>query len=422
MGLLGFLDFSELPMDKQIAYSMLIPMVPIIFSETLFFILIIVYAWDLIIAFSLSFSIMCFGLLGWYVWRDRVRREILSLNPLTAILRWSKEVVTWENQMMLRSIPLKSHRTLRPVEYVEGNKPLFEKPPTYTQMIKRWSQKAQSYIEKEVQIPFKAQGVKAGLNQILVANQEVVENILYGKYSTEIILHHRSWSPFGIPYQRIQAIHFFPEQDDFHPCPNQLIIHQAQVLGGASAVVDMTFLYWGERDEPIPVFIVTSSPELCNLIQEAVGLKPALKSRVNVDDLLNKILEKVLKANQSEDYTEDDLLSELRIIIDEALDVDNTQEGESLRYEIDHAIRLGDTSQAITYASLLQKRTQTLEAKAEGEVDVKDLAIGLWDDWEANRAEIRRMKGFNFKDPKFLVLMFLGVSFILAVIYWVWIA
>jgi len=421
MGILSFLDFSELPMDRQIAYSMLIPMIPIIFSETLFFTLIIVYEWNLVIAFSLSFSIMCFGLLGWYMWRDRIRREILSLNPLTAILRWSKDIVTWENQMMLHTIPLKAHRTLRPIEYNNGGKPLFEKPPTYLQTIKRWSQKAGRYIEKEVEIPFKAKQVEAGLNQILVANNEVVENILYGKYATEIILHHRSWSPFNIPYQRIQALHFFPQQDDFHECPDQLLIHQAQVLTGSSAVVDMTFLYWGERDEPIPVFLVTSSPELCNLIQEAMGAKMALKSRIDQDLLTEKILELILKAIK-EKYSEAQALSELNEILDYMLDVDNSEIGEELRYDVEQAVKLGDSNQAVIYASLLEKRTTALEAKAEGEADAVDLAIDMWDTWETNRAEIRKMKGFNYKDPKFLALAFLGVTFLIAVVYWVFIA
>jgi len=371
------LDFSEMPMDKQIAVGMLLPFIPIFIGESLFFVLLIVYRWTVILSFSISFSFSCGGIVLWYMWRDGVRREIRQYEPLNATLFWSKEKVTWENQMIIDRISLKNEATLRATKLDEG-KPHFENPPVFKKEVLTYNPKRHKYVRETILVPYEPTSVKIGLHEIIVTNPELIENFLVGTKTTEVILHHNSFAPNGIPYKRIQFIHDFPYQDDFYPCPDQWVVHQAQVLGGASAVIGATFLFWGERGEPIPVFKIQMSPALADITQIAVGIKPML-----------------------EESTEDN------------------EYGRKLRVEISEAIKMGDSNQAMALAQILKARTNTLQAITEGRKDVEDLALAVMGEWEANEREIEDISPFF--DPtnwKHILIAVFGTSIIALGVWW----
>jgi len=384
------IDFSEMPMEQQIAFGMLLPFIPVIIGETLFFYLILFAKMNILMSFSISLSFTVFGLLLWYMWRDQVRREIMEYEPINANLRWTKEIVTWENQMIVNRISLKNEHTLRPVDIdVKDNVsyPQFDNPPVFEKEVLYYSRKSGTYIRKKLPLAFKPASIKVGLHNLTVANKEVVENILTGKKCTEVHLHHNSFSPSGIPYKKVQFIHYFPYQEDFFLCPDQFVVHQAQVMGGASSVVDAVFLYWGERGEPIPVFLVLSSPALAELVQVSIGMKPALALADGTDN---------------EDATK--------------------AYGTQLRHEIQDAVNLGDAVQSVILQRLLKARTNTLQAMADGQKDVEDLALGLWGDWVANERDIEDIKPLiDLSNWKHVALLIAGAMVVSGMIYLVFI-
>ena len=140
--MVDFFDFSEMPMEKQIAIGMMLPFIPILIGETLFFYLLIAGKMTVMTSFSISLGFSAFGLMLWYMWRDNVRKEILEYEPISATLCWSKEIVTWETQMITKRIELNNAQILRPVTYSDNNLPIFENPPTY--------QKEASKEEKQI--------------------------------------------------------------------------------------------------------------------------------------------------------------------------------------------------------------------------------------------------------------------------------
>ena len=386
MALGDFFDFSELPMEKQIAFGMLLPFIPVIIGETLFFYLIIFAGMGILTSFSVSLSFTAFGLTLWYMWRDGVRKEIMDYEPINATMRWNKEVVTWENQMITGRVALKNEATIRPVELTEEQLPRFKKPPLYKKEVLFYSKKEEGYIRREIDVAFTPAKMDIGLFEFTVGNPELVENLLAGTKTTEVHLHHNSFAPNGIPFRKVQFIHFFPYQEDFYPCPDQFVVHQAQVLGGSSSVVDATFLYWGERGEPIPVFLVLSSPMVADLVQMSIGIKALFKDVEGKTDL-----------DAMETY------------------------GKELRWNIKDAVELGDANQSIILSQLLRTRTNALQAMSEGRKDVEDLAYSIFADWDANEKEIEDIKPWidlsNWKH----IAVIMGIAFIASLgIYWLW--
>ncbi len=365
-------------MEKQIVVGALLPFIPVFIGEVLFFVLVMAARVDIMLSFAVSLSFSSFGMVLWYMWRDSVRREIVNYEPINATLRWSREIVTYENQMITGRVSLKDEQIVRPVEYTPGaNTPSFQSPPTYKKEVLYYSQRARGYIRQVVDVAFQPKSIKIGINEYVVGNPELVESLLAGKKSAEVNLHHNSVAPNGIPYKKMQFIHNFPYQDDFFLCPDQFVIHQAQFLTDSSSVVDAVFLYWGERGEPIPVFLVVSSPAIADMVQKSIGMKPVLQDKDG---------------------------------------------GKELRMEIEDAVRLGDATQSIGLAQILRARTNTLQEISDSQGDVEDLGYAAWAEWERNEREIESpiRKAFDLSDWRVLFVVVFGVVTSAAVIWWLW--
>jgi len=419
---MSFLDFSEMPMDKQIAIGMILPFIPVLIGETLFFYLLIAGQMSIVSSFGISLGFSSFGLMLWYMWRDGVRAEILEFEPINAQLFWSKEIVTWENQMITGKKELNNAQILRPVTYDDEALPRFEDPPTYHKQVIRYSTKAKDYIEETIEIPYKPKKVKVGLNEIHVGNKEIIENFLVGWRCAEVDLHHTSFSPDGMPYRKMQFIHNFPYTDDFYMCNDQFVVHQAQVLSGSSSVNSSIFLYWGERGEPIPVFLVGFSPAHADLIQLAIGIKPQLK--IQTDPL--KTAEEVMALIQTslteknvEDLEMDKIQKKVEEILLQASSPENEKIGKKLRMEIENAINLGDKGEAMHYAQLLKQRTLALQSRSDTQKDSVEIGLGHWNYWDENLSEIEDIKPMiDFSDWRVIVGIFFSAVILSGIVYW----
>ena len=124
---MGFWDFiprfsfEDMDFTAQIRIAMILPMIPLIVSETLFFYLILFAGWNVQDSFSVSISFCCMGIVAYFAFRDKVRRGITNLEPITAIHSWSKSVSFFEkiNHLCLRLLMLKrsikSHRQIQSI-------------------------------------------------------------------------------------------------------------------------------------------------------------------------------------------------------------------------------------------------------------------------------------------------------------------
>jgi len=178
MGIINrILDFSEMPMERQIAIGMLLPFIPILLGESIFFVLLIFYRWSVLLAFAVSFAFSSGGIVLWYMWRDGVRREIVEFEPINAILFWSKEKVTWENQMIIDRVSLRNDATLRANDLKEG-KPQFLNPPVFKKEVLTYNPKKRQYVREVIEVPFEPEDVQIGLHQIVVSNPEIIEHFL----------------------------------------------------------------------------------------------------------------------------------------------------------------------------------------------------------------------------------------------------
>jgi len=382
-------------MEKQIAIGMMLPFIPVLIGETLFFYLILTETANVLTSFSVSLGTSAFGLMLWYMWRDRVRQEILEFEPINAMIFWSKEIVTWENQMITKRKEIKNVDILRPVTYDDENLPQFENPPTYKKEITVFSKKRGQNIRKVIELPYKPKKIEAGLSEYHIGNPEIVENMLAGWRAVEIHLHHASFAPNGIPYRKMQIIHNFPYSDDFYLCPNQFVVHQAQVLSGSSSVLSLTFLYWGERDEPIPVFHLGYSPAHADLTQISVGLKPKLEAGIDPQKMSQEIIEIVTNTPQSNDPEGviKEMQEKIQDYIQEKIVELNEKPGKKLRMEIEEAVSLADQSLAMEYAGLLKNRTELLNTQFEHQRDSVSIAMALMNYWEENAQNIENLKG-----------------------------
>lgn len=371
------ISFEEMDFASQIRMAMLIPLLPVIMSETLFFYLIIFAEWGVERAFSVSVMFCCLGIVAWYAFKDRVRRAITNFEPMTALLGWSKTCIPYENLLVRERIPLREEEILRPVKRDNG-KPIFENHPTIEETVVVKSDKLGMHRRKTISVPIEVKSFEMGLNEVILYDEENVKNIRAGKYSFEVSLVRKAVAPNGIPFGRIQFIHSFPHQDDFFAVPDQMIVHNAQVLGGSGAVIFGIFLYWGERLEPIPVFLVSSSPQWVELVQQSIGMKPVLNA-----------------------------------------DGENEALGTSLRRDIESTLTLGDTVKAMTYAQLLEGRTKKLEGMLEHNYTVEDQAIGLFGTWQRNREIITEARKYQWlKNKKMWLYIGIGLL-ILAGIWWI---
>jgi hypothetical protein len=381
------LSFEDMDFTSQIRIAMLLPMIPLLVSETLFFYLIIFAEWKINDAFSVSVTFCCLGIVAYFMFRDKARRSITNLEPVTAIHSWSKSISYFENLLVKEKIPLQEQEIVRPVEY-KGERPLFENHPEIEDIV--LERNNGKLIRKKVRIPIRVKPVKMGFHEIILRNPDLLENLIKsGKYYTEVPYIRSSIAPNNIPYKRAQYIHFFPQQDDFYPVPDQLIVHNAQVLTGSGAVIYAHFLYWGERLEPIPVFLVGASPQWTEIFQQSIGIKPVLEGSYEDGEDAN---------NSYKDRVEDI--------------------GAELRMDIKSALKLGDTMEAMTYAMLLEGSQRKLEGMLDHNYTVEDQAIGLFGSWNRNRDIIRENRKWDWVKSRKLWLVILGIIAVSVFAWW----
>lgn len=389
MGLFDWIpriSFEDMDFTAQIRIAMILPMIPLIVSETLFFYLILFAEWNIQDAFSVSITFCCLGIVAYFAFRDKVRRGITNLEPITAIHSWSKSVSFFENQLIVRKLPLQEQEVLRPVPY-KGDKPLFDNHPMIEEI--KLVRTEGGLRRQVVEEPLRIKPMQMGLHEVILRNPDLVDRFLAGKYYTEEVYTRASSAPNGVPYKRVQYIHFFPQQDDFYPVPDQLIVHNAQVLSGSGAVIYAHFLYWGERLEPIPVFLVGASPQWTEVIQQAIGIKPVFTKEI---------------------VTEDGKTKEIANI--EAV-------GKELRIDIKSALKLGDTNEAMIYAQLLEGTRTQLEGMLDHNYTVEDQAIGLFGTWNRNRDIIREARKYQWiKDRRLWAVA--GFAILSAIAMWWW--
>ncbi len=367
--------------------AMLLPLIPFVIAYMCFFYFILFLEWDFMYSLGISVGIGSGGFTVYYGYRDRVRKKISNMEGINAILRWGKSLATWENGLILRKIPIREDpykdpfvrvkntqsppnelpgsvitpidaefevvydRALEPKGplpvHMKDGKPQFTIAPT--RQIVRWETDAEGVAKRVTRIEkIDIKPLRMGMNEILLADPSLVSRILPGKYATEVSTPNVHWAPNGVPYKKIMFIHPYPAGAEFYNVPDQFVVYEAQLLGGATILIDATFLYWTERTEPIPVFYVTSSPQLTELIQQCIGIKPTL-------------------ANNE----------------------DNTERGLALRFEISEALKLGDSNQALGLAMLLESRSGTIDSLIEGKREAEDIGIGLASQWNLNRDIIR---------------------------------
>jgi len=233
--------------------------------------------------------------------------------------------------------------------------------------------------------PIKIEKIDLGLYEAVLRDPDLRKGFFVGKFASELVFDVPSIAPNGIPYKRVQFLHLFPQEKDFLRCPDQILFYKTQILNAPCSVLDATFLYWGERTEPIPVCLVTSSPEMTRVIQESTGLKPSLK-----------INDGTVEENDLMEY------------------------GEDLRMDIEKALKLGDTNEAMGYAMVLKTRTATLQTLSEQNREVGDIAGGVAGRFIKNEEEI-----FSTRSPtqilhnwKFWVTV---VGLILSVVFLWWV-
>lgn len=373
------IDFSELSMEQQIALSIIIPVTPFILGQFLFFGLAIFAGYDLLTCLFISSMFTMGGLVLYLFYRDKTRRSVMGMEPFNAIFRWSKSYPTWENQMVLSRNEIRADQIVMPVRYDNKSRPIFNNPIRVKVLEKIYDRVRRKTVFKMVEKDLEPQEIKLGLFEVAL-NPEIARNMISGKYATEIVMPRRSVAPNGVPYRRAQFLHFYPHQDDFHQCTDQFVVHDAQLINCSSSVIDCTFLFWGERDEPIPLFLVTSSPQLTELIQQSIGIKPLL-------------MENDIEGNEERVGTE-------------------------LRRDIQSAMILGDTNVAMTYAQLVQARNRQIEGLVQDRRDAVDIGISLIGSWKEDMDEIKKFRGFDWKTQwwKILVLGF-GIFLIIAFIY-----
>lgn len=365
-------DFSELNMAQQMALSIMIPVSPFILGQFLFFGLALFAGYDLLTCLFISSMFTMGGFVLYLFYRDQTRKAVMGMEPFNAIFRWSKSYPTWENQMVLHRTEIRADQIVTPVKYDDQNRPIFENPIKVKVLEKAFDAIRRREVLKWVERTLVPKELRLGLFDMALM-PDIAGRIIAGKNATEIIMPRRSIAPNGVPYRRTQFLHFYPHQDDFHQCTDQFVMHDAQLINCSSSVIDCTFLYWGERDEPIPVFLITSSPQLTELIQQSIGIKPLLMEN----------------------------------------DPDGNEErvGNILRKDIQSAMILGDTNIAMTYAQLLQARNRQIEGLTEDRRDGVDVGISLHGAWSDDMAEVHRIKGFDWK-AKWWIFILIGLGII----------
>ena len=397
MGLRDYIpkfSFEDMDFTSQIRIAMLLPMIPLLTSETLFFYLIIFAEWKINDAFSVSVTFCCLGIVAYFMFRDKARRSIINLEPITAIHSWSKSISIFDNLLVKEKIPLQEQEIVRPVIFKgpkDGSgiaRPLFENHPMIEEIV--LERVDGRLVRKTVQTPIRIKPMRMGLHEVILRNPDLMDNLIKsGKYYTEVPYTRSSIAPNGIPYKRAQYIHFFPQQDDFYPVPDQLIVHNAQVLTGSGAVIYAHFLYWGERLEPIPVFLIGSSPQWTEVLQQAIGIKPVLEGSYGDGD----------DSTDSKSNRMDSL-------------------GLELRRDIKATLKLGDTMEAMTYAMLLEGSQRKLEGMLDHNYTVEDQAIGLFGSWNRNRDIIREQRKWDWAKSRKLWVVLIGLIALSAFAWW----
>ena len=371
-------NFSEMSFDKQIQLGLILPLIPFLFSYTLFFYLVIILEWEMLNALFLSSTSFFIGFITYFMMKDKIRTMGMALEGMDIRLRWSPTVVYWENLMVSGKIPLRDELLLEPVKVVD-------KIPQFKTALTEDAIERRGLRRVRTKQAIKIEKIDMGLYEAVLRESELRKNFFVGKFASELTFDVQSVAPNGIPFRKCQFLHLFPQEKDFLRCPDQLLFYKTQILNAPTSVIDATFLYWGERTEPIPVFLITSSPEMTRVIQESIGIKPSLK-----------IKEGMVDEDDSSDY------------------------GGELRVDIEKAMKLGDTNEAMGYAMVLKTRSATIQTLTEQNREVGDIAGGVLGRFLQNEDEIfnERKPTQIFRNWKF----WLGIiAFLLSITFLWWI-